>query len=402
MEEILKKYNQKNILEIYNKLDEENKEKLKQELLKIDFEKIAKIYKEDLKIEKDATIEPIDNVFIRDNFSQDEKEELRKIGEDIFKSEQYAVITMAGGQGTRLGHKGPKGTYMLDLKTGQKSIFEVLIDNLKDVYKKYNVYIPWYIMTSKENNDETVMFFESNNYFEYGKENVHFFKQDELPMVGLDGNVILEAKDKIKLAANGNGGVFESIITNNILDELIKKGIEWVYISGVDNILANFVDEEFVGLLSKNNFKVGSKTVLKNYPDEKVGVFCKKNSKVEVVEYIELSEKLKNMRKDNGELLYSEANIVSNLFNIEFLNNLQNLQMPYHKAIKKCMALDVDGNICEVDAYKYELFIFDVFRLADKVGILRVNREDEFAPIKNKEGQDSSGTAIEMYNKKLK
>ena len=57
-------------------------------------------------------------------------------------------------------------------------------------------------MTSKENNDETVRFFEVNNYFGYTKELIKFFKQGELPMLDKEGKILIAEDGLIKQAAD--------------------------------------------------------------------------------------------------------------------------------------------------------------------------------------------------------
>ena len=277
---LLEKYGQTHILKSYERLNEEEKEKLLEQVARIDFEKMKDLYAlSQTKVEmKDAVIEPM---AYQDSakLSAEEKTEIIKLGEEAIKAEKLAIVTMAGGQGTRLGHNGPKGTYDLGLDS-HKSLFEIQCDILKNAQEKYGVTVPWYIMTSRENNDDTVAFFEKNNYFGYPKEATnYFFKQGELPMMDEQGKLVIESNGFVKEAADGHGGVFEALGRNGILDDMRARGIEWVFIAGIDNVLVQLVDPLLMGYAIKNNFRILSKTVPKSNPDEKVGVFCKKKRK---------------------------------------------------------------------------------------------------------------------------
>ena len=261
---VLQKYGQEHILNSYERLNEEKKEKLLKQIATIDFEQMLNLYENTKKeIEfKDSKIEPIPAVNA-ETLSIEEKEKYRKIGEEIIKSGKLAAVTMAGGQGTRLGHNGPKGTYDLGLPS-HKSLFEILCDGLKETMQKYGVAVPWYIMTSRENNDETVSFFEKNNYFGYPKEAIGmFFKQGELPMIDENGKLIIDEQGLIKEAADGHGGVFESLYKSGALEDMKKRGIEWIFVGGVDNVLVRMADPMFVGFAACNNYMVASKTIIK-------------------------------------------------------------------------------------------------------------------------------------------
>ena len=85
--------------------------------------------------------------------SKSHVDKLKEAGLEELKKGGLAVVTMAGGQGTRLGHDGPKGTYDIGLPS-HKSLFELQCDQLKESREITGVTIPWYIMTSKENNDD--------------------------------------------------------------------------------------------------------------------------------------------------------------------------------------------------------------------------------------------------------
>lgn len=403
--QILEKYHQEHLLNYANLLSKEQEKQLEEQILRIDFEQLNTLYKETQK-EKYIEEKKIEYIHYTDKqkLTKERKKQLETVGEQIIKKGSYAVITLAGGQGTRLGHKGPKGTYCLTTKNGTKYIFEIIVDTLKQAQKKYGVSIPWYIMTSKENNEETVKFLEEQKYFGYPSDKVKFFVQGELPLVDTQGKVMLDENKAIKEAADGNGGIYEAIAKSGFIEEMKTNNIEWIFISNIDNILSNFVDPLLVGLTMEQNQKIAAKSVAKSSPTERVGVFCKVNGKPKVIEYIDLPEKLAEERDENGELLYGEGNFGNYLMHRNVLENLADVKLPYHAAFKKCAYLNEEGKYIEPEtpnAYKFEAFIFDVFARYDDITVLRVKREDEFAPVKNKTGEDSPQTAVALYNVKF-
>lgn len=400
---ILEKYNQLHVLEGYNLLSETSKEKLLNQILRLDFETVKSIYdnKDSIGVIDRNIIQPID-VIDKEELDEEMKNECIKIGENIIYNNQYAVVIMAGGQGTRLGHNGPKGTYMLDV-TPDKSIFEILIDRFKEAKEKYGVVVSCYIMTSRDNYDATLEFFEQHEYFDYPSNAIKFFNQEELPMLDSDGKIILEELDLIKEGANGNGGVFGSLYRNGILDEMNNAGISWIFISGVDNILANIIDPLFLGLTINANCPIASKSIKKRAPEEKAGVFCIKNGKKVIVNYNEISDEMSRKKDEKGNLLYGDINIVSHLFSIDSLYQIINEKLPYHADYKKSNYINSLGTkviATEPNAFKFETYIFDSFEFFEDMMIYRVKREDEFAPIKNAQGEDSPQTAKELYLKR--
>lgn len=399
--EIVKEYGQEHLLNAYNRIQDENeRQAFLNSILTIDFKKIKDLYEE--KNEKPSfegsKIEPIQYVD-KAKMDKEEYEECLKLGEEAIKSGKLAIVTMAGGQGTRLGHSGPKGTYDLGLDS-HKSIFEILTDTIKDAREKYNVDIPWYIMTSEENNADTVNFFEKNNYFGYPKSCVTFFKQGKLPMVDTDGKILVNEEGKIKEAADGHGGIFNSLLKEGMIYDLKARDIEWVFIGGVDNVLVKPVDPVLIGLSIKKNVLAAGKSIVKANPHEKVGVFCKRNGKPSVVEYSEISEEMAEELDENGELKYGESHILCNLFSLKAIEKISEMNLPYHIAFKKAKYIDKDGNLIvpeKPNAYKFEAFLFDAFESLEDIAILRVKREEEFAPVKNAEGTDSPETARKLY-----
>ena len=369
----------------------------------IDFHQIMELYentKKEIEI-KDNIIEAIDYLD-KEKLTKNEKETFEELGERVITSGQYAVVTMAGGQGTRLGHPGPKGTFKLDVYGKGKYLFEILSENLKEANKKYGVVIPWYIMTSKENNDQTQEFLEKNNYFGYDKNNVMLFEQGELPLVDTEGKILIGKDFKIKEASDGNGGVFSSLRKTGMLSDMKEREIKWVFIGGVDNAILKMADTTLLGMAIERNVQIASKSVVKANPKEKVGVFCKMNGHPKVIEYSELPEKMAEEVDNNGELRFGESHIMCNLFTIDAIEKISKEPLIYHSAFKKNSYINEEGKEIipeEPNSYKFEAFIFDSFEIFDDIAILRGKREDDFAPVKNKEGVDSPKTAKELYEK---
>ena len=403
---LLKEYNQEHIIKLLEKLDGKEKEELINQINNIDFHQISELYqntKKDIEI-KENKIESI-QYLDKEKLTKTQKEEFDELGEKEITSGKYAVVTMAGGQGTRLGHKGPKGTFKINTVNGEKYLFEIIIESLQKANKKYNVVIPWYIMTSEDNNDQTIQFLKENNFFGYDENKVKFFKQGKVPMVKEDGNIVIDQNKLIKEASDGNGSIYKSLKDANLINQMKEDGIEWIFVGGVDNILLKIVDPVLTGLTITENNLISSKSVVKKNAKERVGVFCKLNGVPKVIEYTELPEKMAEEIDSNGQLMYGEVNILSHLFNIKALEKLSEVDLPYHTAYKKSNYLDEKGNFVEVttpNAYKFESYIFDGFSFFNSMSILRVKREEEFAPIKNREGSDSPKTAVNLYNEYVK
>lgn len=402
IKQILKKYGQEHLLNNYESLDENKKEELLKEIENIDFELVKSLYentKRELKV-SDAKIEPIEYL---DKYKLNDKYKYyEEIGKKAIKDGKLAAVTMAGGQGTRLGHNGPKGTFKLDVYGKGKYLFEILVDNLKEANQKYGITINWYIMTSKENNSATVEFLEKNNYFGYDKNFVKIFTQSEMPLIDTEGKLLMGKDYKIREASDGNGGTYSSLRRSGCLADMKEKGIKWVFIGSVDNALLKMVDVTLLGMAIDQGVQIASKSVVKANPHERVGVFCKMNGHPKVIEYTELPEKMAEEVDSDGELKYGESHIMCNLYTIDAIEKISKETLMYHSAFKKNAYIDENGKEIiptEPNSYKFESFIFDAFEFFDDIAILRGKREDDFAPVKNKDGVDSPKTAKELYEK---
>lgn len=304
--------------------------------------------------------------------------------------------------GTRLGYKGPKGTFELET-VPKKSLFEIVCDYLKKKNEIYNITIPWYIMTSRYNDSDTKAFFESKNYFGYDKNSIYFFKQSELPLIDISGNLILEETYKIKEASNGNGDVFASLKKANLFNNMKNRGIKWIFFAGVDNVLLDPTDELFIGLAVESGYSIASKTLFKKDGNSKDWVFARKNGNPSIINSCNFTSSMINATDDNGNYLYRDINMLAHLFSIDALEIMLDKKLPYHRAFKKNNFVNEEGmkQVPELpNTYKFETFIFDAFIFFNDICLLRVSEDDEFAPIKNFNGIHNPEVAKNMYIKK--
>jgi UDP-N-acetylglucosamine/UDP-N-acetylgalactosamine diphosphorylase len=390
--EKLEKYGQEHLLRFYDELDENQKKHLIDQINSIDFELVKTLYNN---IGENKEIN--DEITPMKSFETDE--EYFEIGLESVKNNEYALVTMAGGQGTRLGFKGPKGAFVLEDGIN-KSLFEIQCDKLKNIYSMANVYILWIIMTSYDNCEETLKFFEDNKYFGYPIDKIKFFNQGELPSLDTNGKIIMDSKYNIKFAPDGHGGVFNALHKKGLTEYLKNQNVKWIFIGGIDNALLPVDKLDLVGFAIKNNFVAASKIISKAYPEEKVGVFCYRNGKPSVIEYIEMTPEMNNLKDENGNYFYNDAHIICNLFNIKVLEAVADKELNYHTAFKKSDYMNENGELVtpeKENIYKFEAFCFDAFSYFNEVGLLKGKREEIFAPLKNATGVDSIETATKLY-----
>lgn len=393
--EKLKKYGQEHVLKYYAELPEEQRNTLIEQIDRTDFTVIGQA----AETGKRGTIAPIKAMTIPEIDMG--RERFERIGMEAVKAGKLGAVLLAGGMGTRLGSDAPKGMYDIGISK-PVYIFQRLIENLMKVVEKAGNYIQLFVMTSEKNHDATVGFFKEHDYFGYDKDYIAFFKQDMAPAADFDGKVYMEAKDSIATSPNGNGGWFLSMKKSGLLELVEKRGIEWLNVFAVDNVLQSIADPVFAGAVLEGGYSVGSKVIRKVNPQEKVGVMCTEDGRPSIVEYIELTEDMLTQRDENGEYAYNFGVILNYLFKVDKLVNLLERKLPYHKSAKKIPYINEAGELVkpeEPNGYKYEQFILDMIQMLDSCLPFEVVRGKEFAPIKNKTGVDSVESARELLRK---
>lgn len=395
----LKKFHQEHLLSFYNDLNENEKKQLLSQIKATDFSVLSHIAKKDEKKDHTAKITPIKALTLPE--IKEQENSIKNTGIHAIKAGKLGAVLLAGGMGTRLGSDAPKGMYDIG-KTKPVFIFQRLIENLFDVVKETDTFIHLFIMTSDKNHEMTTSFLEEKKYFGYDKNYIHFFKQDMAPATDYEGKIYLEEKGRLASSPNGNGGWLTSMRTAGLLNLVHEKGIEWLNVFAVDNVLQKIADPLFLGATIEAGCTVGAKVVRKNDPDEKVGVMCLKNGHPSIMEYYELTQELRDTLDENGERAYNFGVILNYLFEVKNAEKVMDQELPVHVVEKKIPYLDKNGTLkkpTEPNGYKFETLILDLIELMDECLPFEVEREKEFAPIKNKTGVDSVESACALLEK---
>jgi len=389
---------QGHVFEYWEELSDGERRELLEDLKNVDFDLMKKLYTGDDSV-SDSDFSPAP--FIKAPVTDEEKkihEEARQAGIEHIKKGKVAAFIVAGGQGSRLGFDGPKGKFPVS-PIKEKSLFQIHGEKILKYSKKYGVAIPWLIMTSSANHNETVQYFEENSYFGLDKNDVMIFPQNMIPSLGPDGNLVMQGKSSLFKNPDGHGGSLTALYTSGALAELKKRGIEIISYFQVDNPIVKIVDPVFIGFHVKNGAHVSSKALKKAYPGEKVGVFVKfSNNRIGVVEYSDLPDEKAELKNDDGELQFSAGSIAIHLFEREFAERVtsgEEISLPFHTAKKKLKVLQ-GGSQVEIDGFKYEKFVFDALPLTENNLVYETIREEEFAPVKNATGIDSVESSREL------
>lgn len=394
----LKPAGQEHLLRFYEEIGEEQKEALLKQIEALDLSLLDLLEKGNKGVPR-GKIEPLGALTIAE--IAERRDAFEKTGIEAIQKCRVGAVLLAGGQGTRLGFDKPKGMLNIGIYR-ELYIFEQLVNNLLDVVKKTNTWVPLFIMTSEKNHDDTTEFFKSHDYFGYNEEFIFFFVQDMAPSASYDGRIYLEEKGRISASPNGNGGWFDSMLKAGLQGKMEELGIEWLNVFAVDNVLQKMADPVFIGATIDSGCVCGAKVLAKADPRERVGVLCLEDGKPSIVEYYEMTDEMIHARDRDGRLLYNYGVILNYLFRVDELMRIMSEHMPVHVVEKKIPCLDTAGKPVkprEPNGYKFELLVLDMIHLMRDCLSYEVEREREFAPIKNKTGVDSLETARELMKK---
>ncbi len=396
--ELLVPVGQEQLLRFWDNLTESEQTKLATQIQSIDWKNVCQWTKEagkELSDEEKNAVIPAP--YMTEQPAEADKELYARAidaGLQLLKNGKVSAFTVAGGQGTRLGYDGPKGTYSIS-PLQNKSLFQLFAEGILRTQKKYRHAITWYIMTSVINDAATRAFFQENNFFGLSAEQVVFFSQAMLPAFDLKtGKALLETKSALALSPNGHGGSFQALRDSGALEDMRRKGVTTLSYWQVDNPLIRQFDPLFLGLHSITGSDMSSRALIKRDAKEKLGHFCLLDGKLTIIEYSDMPDSLLYRTDADGQLSFRAGSPAIHVLSREFIERITNgrLNLQPHRAIKKVPFVDDEGKSVKPEtpnALKLEFFLFDTLPLANAPLILEGNREEEFAPVKNPDGQDS-------------
>lgn len=334
---------------------------------------------------------------------------IRWLGVEAIMKGSVGVVILSGGQGTRLGFNGPKGMYGMGMPSG-KCIFQYHIEGVLGLAMLLSqgsepCKIPIYIMISDLNDSVIRSFFKENGYFGYPADQVFFFQQELMPCLTPDGELIIESENSLAMAPCGNGGIFAALDSSGAIADMMRRGVKHLHVFAIDNVLTKPADPEFIGYCIQRDAECGNKVVWRRDKSEKVGVTVESQGRFRVVEYSDLPASMAEAEDGQGRLIFGAANICNHYFSLDFIRSkVIGQPLAYHIARKKIPCLDKVTRTTVTpsanNGIKLELFIFDVFPLAERWVVVEVPREDEFAPVKNEPGNpvDSPDTARRLMS----
>ena len=387
-------HHQEHVLRFWDRLDETARRGLLQQLEALDLDWLERVLAEgDAPAVDPAEVSPYREV-IREDDADGELAWRR--GEEALREGKVATLLVAGGQGTRLGFEGPKGAFPVGAVSG-RTLYQVHIERLLALGRRYGVTPPLYLMTSEGNHKDTLELLERAGRHGLPADRLRVFPQGMAPAVDEQGRLLLEAPGRLVLAPNGNGGLFAALERSGALADMRQRGVEVVSYIQVDNPLSLSGDPRFVGYHLLRDSAYSCKAIRKLGPGERVGCYARVRGRVRVVEYTEIPAALAERTDPRGELLFLFANPGLFLWSRGFLEEqARRRDLPFHRAHKKIPHLDESGNLVEPSApcgYKLEAFAMDTLPDAEASLVLACDRDAEFAPCKNADGADSPESA---------
>ncbi len=404
-------HNQQHALTFFGELSPDGQERLLDQLEGIDLARLDGVI--DRHARRPVAPAPPEDLqpapfYPRDPGDAYDADHYRRIGQDLIRAGKVAAFCVAGGQATRLGWSGPKGTFPATVVTG-KPLFRVLAEQVVATRDRYGAVVPLYVMTSPLNDAATRAFMQDNNCFGLLRRNLFMFPQGLMPSFSAEtGRLLLADKGTVAMNPDGHGGSLRALAASGALDDMRARGIEFISYFGVDNPLIKAIDPLFLGLHAEapdSSAEISSKMVQKTCPDEKVGVFCRTGGKTIIVEYIHLPPQLAAQRGDDGRLSFNAGSIASHLLGVQFvaeLNSGGSFALPLHPALKTVPYVDPHTATTvtpdKPNAIKLESFVFDALPLARSPIVFETSRQEEFAPIKNASGEDSPATSHQLQS----
>ncbi|HEY2411474.1 MAG TPA: UTP--glucose-1-phosphate uridylyltransferase [Pirellulaceae bacterium] len=409
--DMLRPIGQEHLLAFWDRLDNEQRRRLAQQIGQIDAEMFHELKAEfgrgeaaggDAKskwAELAAKAEAPPAMRLEGSGVRFSPDESRAKGAKLLKAGQVAMILVAGGLGTRLGFDQPKGLFEIG-PLSQRSLFQILLEHLLAVSRRYDVRIPLYVMTSPATDEVTREYMSRHHWFGLPEADCRIFCQGTMWAVDAQfERILLERLDSLFLGPDGHGGMLAGFSKSGCLADAQQRGIKHIFYGQIDNPLLQVCDELFLGSHILAGSEMTTQVVKKRDPLERVGNVVSIDGKVQVIEYSDLPEQFARQTNADGGLKVWAGNLAVHAFAVDFLARVANQRdaLPFHTAKKKVSCLDAAGNVSEPEkpnAIRFEKFIFDLLPLAKNALVVEADAAEAFAPVKNSDEEPTDNPRL--------
>ncbi len=305
---------------------------------------------------------------------------------------KVGFVLVAGGQASRLRWDGPKGTFPIGPVT-ERSLFRLFVEHLVRAGRDHGAVPPLAVTTSPTTDAAIRAFFELNDCFGFDRSVLSFACQTSLPAFDEEGRLVLAAPDRLFLSPDGHGGALAALETQGVLQAWAHQGVATVCTLQVDNPLLKVIDPDFIGRVWTEGTPIATKVVMKEHPDQKLGLVVRLEGRPAIVEYSEAPAARAAEREPGGQLAFRLGSIAAHALRLDFLRRALAKGLPLHAARKEIPCVDADGTARRVPGRKYERFLFDIFPRASDLTVVEVTRDREYEPVKNADGYESPETS---------
>lgn len=193
---------------------------------------------------------------------------------------KLAVLKLNGGLGTTMGCVGPKSA--IEVRDGM-SFLDLTVRQIESLNNEHNIQLPLLLMDSFNTESETLKIVKK-----YKNRNVNIvpFKQSRFPRIKKDSSLPVPQNprdSKTGWYPPGHGDVYDSLYLSGHLDALIDQGIEYLFISNIDNLGAT-VDPIILEHMMKTGAEFIMEVTDKTKADIKGGTIINYNGHVRLLE----------------------------------------------------------------------------------------------------------------------
>ena len=322
----------------------------------------------------------------------------RDRGEALLAEGRVAVVTVAGGRGSRLGLDSPKGLLPVMPVSG-RTLFEHFAAVIGERSRRAGRAIPWLVMTSHVTDEPTRLYFQQQEYFGLDPRQVVLFQQGAMPVVDVEtGRVLLTGAGRVALNPDGHGGLVAALRRAGMFEWLSERAVDTVFYHQVDNPAVLPPDPLLVGWHHERGSQMTTRVVPRIAAEERMGVAVAVEGRTRIVEYLELLESAA-ATDTTGRLRFWAGNTGVHVLDTGVLERAAGAAgLPWHRVRRSvaCVADHRSGDVVQPErsnAWQLEKYVFDLLADVETGLVVEGDRAGDFLPIKQTTGVDSLESA---------